>query len=75
MAQYRIRLVDGAERTVIAQRVIHDHDAFVFESRGGQVWTVVDEYAIDDVDLVQRRVVEFSGMARWITERPAALPV
>ena len=72
MAQYKVRLLDGAERTVVAQRVVSDQDVLVFETRGGGAWTVVDQVANNDVDVIQRRVVEYSGMARWITERPAA---
>lgn len=72
MAQFRVRLVDGGERTVVAQRVVTDHDSIVFENRGADAWTVIHEVPHTQVDIVQRRVVEFSGMARWITERPAA---
>lgn len=73
MAQYKVRLLDGAERTVIAQRVVSDHDLFVFETRGGGTWTVVDQVANEDVDVIQRQVVEYSGMARWITVRSPAV--
>jgi hypothetical protein len=72
MAQYKVRLIDGDERTVVAQRVIHDHDVLVFETRGTGTWKVVDQVANAEVDVIQRRVVEYSGMARWITERPTA---
>lgn len=73
MAQFKIRLVGGDERKVVAQRVVTDRDAIVFQARGGDSWTVVDKVASAEVDMVQRQVVEFSGMARWITERPSQL--
>lgn len=72
MAQYKVRLRDGAERTVVAQRVVSNQDLLVFQTRGEGAWRVVDQVANEDVDVIQRRVVEHSGMARWITERPPA---
>lgn len=71
MAQFKVRLVDGAERTVVAQRVVTNHGSIVFENRDADAWTVIHEVPHAQVDSLQRRVVEFSGMARWITERPA----
>lgn len=70
MAQFKIRLVGGDERTVVAQRVVTDRNVTIFESRGGDGWNVVHEVPSVEIDTLQRRVVEFSGMARWITERP-----
>ncbi|HEX5997536.1 MAG TPA: hypothetical protein VFY84_20550 [Jiangellales bacterium] len=72
MAQFKVRLLDGAERTVVAQRVVSSQDLLVFQTRGDDAWRVVDQVANEDVDVIQRRVVEYSGMTRWITERPPA---
>jgi hypothetical protein len=72
MAQFKVRLRDGVERTVVAQRVVSNQDLLVFQTLGEGAWRVVDQVANEDVDVIQRRVVEYSGMARWITERPPA---
>ena len=72
MAQYKVRLLDGAERTVVAQRVVSNQNLLEFQTRGQGAWRVVHQVANEDVDVIQRRVVEYSGMARWITDRPPA---
>lgn len=70
MPQFRIRHTDGGEHVVTAARAAVDGPVTIFESPTGGSWKVVHQIPTIEVMSVQRRVVESSGMARWITERP-----
>jgi len=68
--QFRIRHIDGGEEVVTAARSAVDGSVTLFESPTGGTWKVIKQFPTVEVEGVQRRVVEASGMARWITERP-----
>lgn len=70
MPQFKIHHTDGGERVVTAARVALDGPVTIFENPTSGSWQVVHQVPTEDVDTIQRRVVESSGMARWITERP-----
>jgi hypothetical protein len=68
--QYKIRHLDGGEKVVTAARAAVDGPITIFESPTGSGWKVVHQVPTEEVDLVQRRVIEGAGMARWVTEQP-----
>jgi hypothetical protein len=69
--QFKIHRLDGDEKVVTAARAAVDGPITIFESpTGGSGWKVVHQVPTDEVDLVQRRVIEGAGMARWVTEQP-----
>ncbi|HEU4542052.1 MAG TPA: hypothetical protein VFR23_13070 [Jiangellaceae bacterium] len=70
MPQFKIRHLGGAEEIVTAGRVAVDGPITLFESPSGGSWKVLYQVPSDEVDLVQRRVIEGAGMARWVTEQP-----
>lgn len=53
-----------------AARAAVDGPITVFESPRGGSWKVLHQVPTDEVDLIQRRVIEGAGMARWVTEQP-----
>ena len=70
MPQFKIRHTDGGEHVVTAARATVDGLITIFESPSGGSWQVVHQVPTTEVEAVQRRVVEASGKARWITEKP-----
>jgi hypothetical protein len=68
--QFKIRHIDGGEEVVTAARSAVDGPITLFESPAGGSWQVVKQFPTVEVEGVQRRVVEASGMARWITDKP-----
>lgn len=70
MPQFKIRHTDGGEEVVTAARAADDGQLTTFESPSGAGWRVIHQVPTVEIDAVQRRVVEASGMARWITEKP-----
>lgn len=70
MPQFKIRHTNGGEQVVTAARAAVDGLTTIFESPIGGGWQVIHQVPTTEVQAVQRRVVEASGMARWITERP-----
>lgn len=71
MPQFKIRYVDGRERTFAATRMVTHHDRTVFHGRGATD-PVVHQISSDEIADIRRRIVEPSGTARWITERHTA---
>jgi hypothetical protein len=69
VAQFKIRHIDGSERIITATRMVTDGDHTVFHSLGSDVG-IVHQMSAGDIASVRRRIVEPSGTARWITERP-----
>jgi hypothetical protein len=70
LPQFKIRHTDGGEQVVTAARAAIDGLITIFESPSGGNWQVIHQVPTTEVEAVQRRVVEASGMARWITEKP-----
>lgn len=70
MPQFKIRHADGAEHVVTATRAAVDGPVTIFETPSGNTWRVIHQVPTVEVDSVQRRIVEYSGMTRWITETP-----
>lgn len=70
MPQFKVRHIDGGEEVVTAARTAVDGSVTLFESPTGGTWKVIRQFPTIEVEGVQRRVVEASGMARWVTERP-----
>lgn len=70
MPQFRIRHTDGGEEVVTAARAAVDGPVTLFESPAGGAWKVIRQVPTVELDGIQRRIVEASGMARWITEKP-----
>jgi hypothetical protein len=71
--QFKIRHIDGGEEVVTAARSAIDGPVTLFESPTGGSWKVVKQFPTVELEGVQRRVVEASGMARWVTERPKSV--
>lgn len=75
MPQFKIRHADGGEQVVTAARAAVDGPVTIFENPTDGGWKVVHQIPTTVVESVQRRIVESSGMARWITERPKEVAV
>jgi hypothetical protein len=70
LPQFKIRHMNGGEEVVTAARAADDGQVTTFESPSGTGWRVIHQVPTMEVEAVQRRIVEASGMARWITEKP-----
>lgn len=68
MAHFRVRCIDGTEKTVHAQRVSRVGSRLVFHERVPETWRTVCEISSDDVEDVHRRIIEHNGNLRWISE-------
>jgi hypothetical protein len=68
--QFKIRRSDGGEDIITASRSITDGESTVFQVPSSGSWKIVHEVPTADLEVVQRRVVEDSGMARWVEEKP-----
>jgi hypothetical protein len=68
--QFKIRHLGGVEEVVTAARAAVDGPITVFERPSGDSWKVVHQVPTDEVDFIQRHVIEGAGMARWVTEEP-----
>lgn len=73
MPQFKIRHHDGGELVVTAARTATNGVTTIFESRNSGAWQVVHHVPNADIDVVQRRIVEASGVARWVNEKPKHL--
>ena len=70
MPQFRIHHLGGDVEVVTAARTAVDGPITLFESPSAGSWQVVHQVPTDQIDLVQRRVIEGAGIARWVTEQP-----
>jgi hypothetical protein len=66
---YRLRTTDGSTRPIAAGRVVVDGGDVRFQSPGTGGWVTVDRARVEQVSHLDRKVIEASGLVRWVAER------
>lgn len=70
MRIYRVRLVDGRERLVAADRVTGNEMSTTFEVRSQDQWQIVLHLPADGIASVARRITEVDGRWTWVRTDP-----
>lgn len=70
MRIYRVRLADGRERQIAADRVTGDAMSTTFEIRTQGRWEIVLHLPTVGIESIARRITEVDGRWTWVKTDP-----
>lgn len=74
MRIYRVRLADGRERQIAADRVTADATSTTFEVRTQGRWEIVLHLPTVGIESIARRITEVDGRWTWVKTDPLNAP-